>query len=100
MKIATFNINGINGRLPVLLRWLEFAQPDVVCWQELKAPKEKFPLSAITEAGYGAIWQGEKSWNEVAILAKALIPSKLDEEYPATKRILKAVKSKPLSKAS
>lgn len=70
MKIATYNVNGVNGRLPVLLRWLEETQPDVACLQELKAPNEKFPLAAINNAGYGAIWHGQKSWNGVAILAK------------------------------
>ncbi|RZK83524.1 MAG: exodeoxyribonuclease III [Pedobacter sp.] len=70
MKIATYNVNGINGRLPVLLRWLEESQPDIVCLQELKAPQEKFPLKAINLAGYHAIWHGQKSWNGVAILSK------------------------------
>ncbi|MFD2962196.1 endonuclease/exonuclease/phosphatase family protein, partial [Olivibacter jilunii] len=70
MKIATFNINGINGRLPVLLRWLREEEPDVVCLQELKAPQNRFPLKAIQEAGYQAIWHGQKSWNGVAILSK------------------------------
>jgi len=70
MKIATYNVNGVNGRLPVLLRWLEEKQPDVVCLQELKAPQEKFPEQAINDAGYKAIWQGQKSWNGVAILSK------------------------------
>ena len=70
MKIATYNVNGINGRLPVLLRWLEQARPDVVCLQELKAPQEKFPENAIRNAGYGAIWQGQKQWNGVAILTR------------------------------
>ncbi|WP_231490852.1 exodeoxyribonuclease III [Pedobacter sp. Leaf170] len=70
MKIATYNVNGINGRLPVLLRWLAETQPDVACLQELKAPDEKFPLEAINNAGYHAIWHGQKSWNGVAILAK------------------------------
>jgi exodeoxyribonuclease-3 len=70
MKIATYNVNGVNGRLPVLLRWLEETAPDVVCLQELKAPQEKFPEQAIQEAGYNAIWHGQKSWNGVAILAK------------------------------
>lgn len=70
MKIATYNVNGVNGRLPVLLRWLDEAKPDIVCLQELKAPQEKFPLEAITEAGYNAIWHGQKSWNGVAILSK------------------------------
>ena len=70
MKIATYNVNGINGRLPVLLRWLEESKPDVVCLQELKAPDEKFPLAAINDAGYSAIWHGQKSWNGVAILSR------------------------------
>lgn len=69
MKIATYNVNGVNGRLPVLLRWLNESAPDVVCLQELKAPDEKFPLKAIQDAGYDAIWHGQKSWNGVAILA-------------------------------
>ncbi|MGN7722070.1 exodeoxyribonuclease III [Chitinophaga sp. 22620] len=69
MKIATYNVNGINGRLPVLLRWLKEAKPDVVCLQELKAPQEKFPEKSIQEAGYSAIWHGQKSWNGVAILS-------------------------------
>ena len=51
MKIATFNVNGVNGRLPVLLRWLAQAKPDVVCLQELKAPQEKFPEAAIRATG-------------------------------------------------
>lgn len=70
MRIATFNVNGVNGRLPLLLDWLSAATPDVVCLQELKAPQEKFPESAIRAAGYGAIWLGQKSWNGVAILAR------------------------------
>ncbi|MDB4924814.1 exodeoxyribonuclease III [Mucilaginibacter sp.] len=71
MKIATYNVNGVNGRLPVLLRWLEETTPDVVCLQELKAPDEKFPLQAINDAGYTAIWHGQKSWNGVAILSRS-----------------------------
>jgi exodeoxyribonuclease-3 len=74
MKIATYNVNGINGRLPVLLRWLKQAQPDVVCLQELKAPEEKFPALALREAGYDSIWHGQKSWNGVAILARGAKP--------------------------
>jgi exodeoxyribonuclease-3 len=73
-KIATFNVNGVNGRLPVLLRWLAESKPDVVCLQELKAPQEKFPEAAIRQAGYGAIWHGQKSWNGVAILARGADP--------------------------
>lgn len=70
MKIATYNVNGISARLPVLLRWLEETSPDVACLQELKASDEKFPLLAIHAAGYEAVWHGQKSWNGVAILAK------------------------------
>jgi exodeoxyribonuclease-3 len=70
MRIATFNVNGINGRLPVLLRWLEEAEPDIVCLQELKATPEKFPETALRERGYAAIWHGQKSWNGVAILSR------------------------------
>nr|WP_199082522.1 exodeoxyribonuclease III [Pedobacter sp. ASV19] len=70
MKIATYNVNGVNGRLPVLLRWLEETAPDVACLQELKAPQEKFPEQAIKDAGYHAIWHGQKSWNGVAILSR------------------------------
>ena len=74
MKIATFNVNGVNGRLPVLLRWLAEAKPDVVCLQELKAPQDKFPVEAIGNVGYRAIWHGQKSWNGVAILSRGFEP--------------------------
>lgn len=70
MKIATYNVNGVNGRLPVLLRWLDEAEPDIVCLQELKSPDEKFPEKAIRALGYDVIWQGQKSWNGVAILSR------------------------------
>ncbi len=70
MKIATFNVNSVNARLPVLLRWLADARPDVACLQELKAAQEKFPAGALREAGYHAIWLGQKAWNGVAILAR------------------------------
>lgn len=83
MKIATFNINGINGRWPILQRWLSEAEPDVVCLQELKAPDEKFPRKELEKAGYGAVWLGQKSWNGVAILAR-------DQEPLVTRRGLPA----------
>jgi len=79
MKIATYNINGINGRLAVLIRWLKEAQPDVVCLQELKCESSRFPESALTEAGYHAIWKGEKSWNGVAILSREPIRELKDD---------------------
>jgi exodeoxyribonuclease-3 len=74
MKIATFNINNINRRLPNLLRWLRAAKPDIVCLQELKAADDDFPLSAIQKSGYGAVWRGQKTWNGVAILARGREP--------------------------
>ena len=74
MRIATFNVNGINGRLPILLDWLAAAKPDAVCLQELKAPQDKFPIGAIEKAGYGAIWHGQQRWNGVAILARGCEP--------------------------
>jgi exodeoxyribonuclease-3 len=82
MKLATCNVNGVNGRLPVLLRWLEQAEPDVVCLQELKAPDEKFPIAAVEKAGYGAIWHGQKSWNGVAILARGRQPEESRRGLP------------------
>jgi exodeoxyribonuclease III len=82
MKIATYNVNGINGRLPVLLRWLQQAAPDIVCLQELKAPQEKFPQQAIEDAGYNAIWHGQKSWNGVAILARNTQPEEIRRVLP------------------
>jgi exodeoxyribonuclease-3 len=74
VKIATFNVNGINGRLPRLLEWLEKSAPDVACLQELKTSDDKFPAAALEKAGYGAIWHGQKSWNGVAILARGCDP--------------------------
>jgi exodeoxyribonuclease-3 len=74
MKIATFNVNGINGRLPRLIEWLTETQPDVACLQELKAPQDKFPEAALEQAGYGAIWQGQSRWNGVAILSRGAKP--------------------------
>ncbi|WP_298687165.1 exodeoxyribonuclease III [uncultured Sphingomonas sp.] len=74
MRIATYNVNGINARLPRLLEWLEEARPDVACLQELKADGEKIPIQAITDAGYGAIWHGQKGFNGVAILARGEQP--------------------------
>ena len=82
MKIATFNVNGVNGRLPVLLQWLAVAQPDIACLQELKAPQEKFPFPALREAGYGAVWHGQKSWNGVAILARGTDPIETTRGLP------------------
>jgi exodeoxyribonuclease III len=71
MKITTFNINNINRRLPNLLRWLKAAEPAIVCLQELKCAEEAFPAAAIMQAGYHAVWRGQRTWNGVAILARS-----------------------------
>jgi exodeoxyribonuclease-3 len=74
MRIATYNINGITARLPVLLDWLKDTKPDIVCLQELKTSDDRFPATELKNAGYGAVWHGQKSWNGVAILARGTIP--------------------------
>ena len=60
MKVATYNVNGVNGRLPRLLEWLEETSPDIVCLQELKAPDEKFPIEAIRQPGRGRLARSEE----------------------------------------
>ena len=82
MKIATYNINNINKRLPNLLAWLKSAKPDVVCLQELKAADPAFPIAAIEKAGYQAVWCGQRSWNGVAILARGSEPVLTRTELP------------------
>ncbi|MGY1409454.1 MULTISPECIES: exodeoxyribonuclease III [unclassified Luteimonas] len=74
LKLATFNVNGIGTRLPHLLAWLQREQPDIVALQELKAVDEAFPAAQLEQAGYGAIWQGERSWNGVALLGRDTVP--------------------------
>lgn len=70
MKIATYNINNVNHRLPNLLGWLKRRRPDIVCLQELKAADEAFPEAELRKAGYHAVWRGQKTWNGVAILSR------------------------------
>ena len=82
MKIATFNINNVNRRLSNLLEWLQASAPDVVCLQELKATDASFPEAAIQDAGYGAVWRGQRTWNGVAILARNAKPILTREELP------------------
>ncbi|QAY75385.1 exodeoxyribonuclease III [Sphingosinicella sp. BN140058] len=98
MRIATFNVNGVNGRLPLLLEWLEETRPDVACLQELKAPDDKFPAAAIEKAGYGVIWHGQPRWNGVAMLARGCEPVETrrglpDDPDPAQSRYLEAAVS-------
>ena len=82
LRIATYNVNGVNGRLPVLLRWLAETSPDVVCLQEIKTPDDKFPIAALEAAGYGAIWHGQKSYNGVAILMRGGTPEETRRGLP------------------
>jgi len=82
VKIATYNVNGINARLANLLQWLAEDAPDIVCLQELKAPEGNFPIQAIRAAGYQAIWHGQKSWNGVAILSRGLAPKERRRVLP------------------
>ena len=82
MKVATFNVNNINKRLSNFLSWLRQAQPDVACLQELKATDSEVPIAAIKKDGYGAVWQGQKSWNGVAILARQNEPVVTRTELP------------------
>ena len=74
LRIATFNVNGMRARLPNLLAWLEREQPDIACLQELKSVDSGFPARQVKAIGYGAIWQGQASWNGVAILARDAQP--------------------------
>jgi exodeoxyribonuclease III len=82
MKIATFNVNNINKRLANLLAWLDQAQPDVVCLQELKCSQRDLPIAALEKAGYGAVWRGQRTWNGVAILARDATPVLTRDELP------------------
>ena len=74
MKIATFNVNGIRSRLPRLIEWLEETTPDVACLQEIKISDDIFPAAELRDAGYGAVWHGQKGFNGVAILARGRDP--------------------------
>lgn len=82
MKLATFNVNGINGRIERVLEWLSESRPDVACLQELKSPDGNFPAAAIRAAGYGVVYHGQKSWNGVAILARGREPIETGRGLP------------------
>jgi len=82
MKIATYNVNGIKARLPNLLEWLAREQPEVACLQELKALDAAFPEAELRDAGYQALWKGQRSWNGVAILARGTAPIEVRRELP------------------
>lgn len=82
MRVATYNVNGVNGRLPRLLTWLAETAPDIVCLQELKTDDSKFPAAALAAAGYGAIWHGQRAHHGVAILARDEMPIELRRGLP------------------
>ena len=82
MKVATFNVNGVKGRLPRLLEWLEEAQPDVACLQEIKTGDVTFPVAAIEAAGYHALWHGQPRHHGVAILARGEKPREVRRGLP------------------
>ena len=87
MRIATFNINSIRGRLTHLLAWLAEAAPDVVCLQELRILPGEFPAAELEAAGYGALWQGQKPrYNGVAILARDGAPIEVRRALPGDDR--------------
>jgi exodeoxyribonuclease-3 len=86
MKVATFNINNINRRLPNLLAWLKRAKPDIVALQELKSTDNDFPQAAIAKAGYGAVWRGQKTWNGVALLARNADPVLIRNALPGNSK--------------
>lgn len=90
MRIATYNINGVNRRLNNLLSWLALAKPDAVCLQELKAETGAFPVEALAAAGYGAVWHGQKTWNGVAILARGGAPVLTRKGLPGNSSDLQA----------
>ena len=71
MRIATYNVNGVNGRLAQLLDWLEQTKPDIVCLQEIKTDDAKCPTQAVAGAGYEALWHGQRAHHGVAILARS-----------------------------
>ncbi len=82
LRVASYNINGINPRLHVLSRWLEEFQPDIACLQELKCTDEAFPSDSIEALGYSAIWHGQRSWNGVAILSRVGEPVETRRQLP------------------
>ena len=82
LRIATFNVNGLSGRLDNLLAWLRDTQPHIVCLQELKMQQERFPRLELARAGYHAVWAGQKSWNGVAILSRTSEPTLIRNALP------------------
>jgi exodeoxyribonuclease-3 len=94
MKLATWNVNSVIARLPLVTKWLAEAQPDVLCLQELKCVDEKFPAAAFSELGYQSVTFGQRTYNGVAILARTALTELQrgfpDDEADAHARLLAA----------
>jgi exodeoxyribonuclease III len=94
MRIASWNINSLRRRQDRLFSWLEATKPDIVCLQETKCTDDQFPVLALESAGYHSAYHGEKSYNGVAILAKAELkdvrPSLCDETIDPQARVIAA----------
>ena len=95
LRIASYNINGITSRLQILLRWLDEFRPDIVGLQELKTTDDKVPAGELADAGYSAIWHGQKSWNGVALLSRVGEPVETrrclpDDPDPSQSRYIEA----------
>jgi len=90
MKIATFNVNGVNGRLTRLVEWLEETRPDIACLQEIKTGDASFPASAFEAIGYGAMWHGQPRHHGVAILARGEAPVEIRRGLPGDENDLQA----------
>ena len=82
MRIATWNVNNVVTRLPILLAWLEVTRPDVVALQELKCTDAQFPRAALAAAGYGSLCVGQPTWNGVALLARDAEPVEIRRSLP------------------
>ena len=90
MRVATFNVNGVNGRLPRLIEWLEETSPDVACLQEIKTIDSRCPVKAIADAGYHGLWHGQRSHHGVAILARGKAPAEIRRGLPGDETDLEA----------
>ena len=87
MKIASYNVNGVNGRLPRLVEWLAETRPDIVCLQEIKTGDATFPAAALEAAGYRAVWHGQRAHHGVAVLARGAAPSEVRRGLPGDIRV-------------
>jgi exodeoxyribonuclease-3 len=90
LRIATWNVNDIHKRLPLLLAWLDATRPDVVALQELKTSDETFPRAALKAAGYGSLVVGQRTWNGVALLARGSDPVPVRRSLPGDARDVQA----------